>query len=181
MTPTDPNALEWLAVRRGNIQKLLAEFYSFAVNRSSTIDPVETLVFQLLLGTAFSLWRAVFLADGDRTWAEIGDDSTKFLEVLVRDNAINYTQDRDMRGWSCGYYLNSAYFRLAYIHEKLSGVNAHHAKRIMEFLEMQCARREAEPNPQTSWDTAYQATYATFRAPQSVRDGDGNSEPKRDG
>ena len=39
----------------------------------------------------------------------------KFLSQVILNNAINYSQDRDARGWTFGYYNNDAGFRLRYI------------------------------------------------------------------
>ena len=36
----------------------------------------------------------------------------EFLGTVIRDNAINFPQDRDTREWTVGYYLNNANLRL---------------------------------------------------------------------
>jgi hypothetical protein len=67
----------------------------------------------LLIGTAFSLWRAVFLAPNDPTTGQaIIDKGAEFLDKFLRDNSIGYGDEKSNREWSFGYYLNSARFRL---------------------------------------------------------------------
>jgi hypothetical protein len=39
------------------------------------------------------------------------------LNQLIRDNAVAYTQERNAREWSVGYYLNDAYLRLRLLNE----------------------------------------------------------------
>lgn len=70
-------------------------------------------VFHLLLGANFSLWRAAPLIKTDaRSMDEVDKNAFDFLEKLIEDNAINYTQDKAMSSWSEGYYLNNARYRL---------------------------------------------------------------------
>lgn len=71
-------------------------------------------IYSLLVGAAFSLWRGAFLIDIDRTWSSVLEDAKKLLQTLLRDNAVNYTQDRNTREWMSGYYLNNARLRLSW-------------------------------------------------------------------
>lgn len=77
-------------------------------------------LFAYLVGSAYSLWRAAFLTDAKRKWAEILEDAEKLLLRLIRDNAVAYPQERETREWMSGYYLNNARFRLLRANELLN-------------------------------------------------------------
>jgi hypothetical protein len=64
------------------------------------------------IASAFSLWRAVFLAEIDRDWESVSKGQRDFLAKVIADNAISYTDDKSTRAWSVAYYLDNAKFRL---------------------------------------------------------------------
>ena len=109
-----PEEVNWIAEARIKIQKVLHRLYQLECDpryvTQSQFQPGKG--FGRLTGAAFSLWRAAPLlwVDDD----EDGEvrDRKKTLEYLVRDNAINYPQDRENREWMGGYYLNNAIVRL---------------------------------------------------------------------
>ena len=72
-----------------------------------------------MVGSAFSLWRAIFLAHINRKTERNFEDARKFLKKVVRDNAIGYIDDVNLQTWSFGFYLNNARFRLRPIWKKL--------------------------------------------------------------
>lgn len=91
------NDKDWLVESRSRIQCLLLELYKFLKdNRGKLVQrKFERSVFGLLVGTAFSLWRAAFLvSQADRDWPNILKQAEDFLDILVEDNAINYPQDK---------------------------------------------------------------------------------------
>ena len=64
-------------------------------------------------GAAFSLWRAVFLADKEkRTREAVLQHSMDFLEAVILDNAISYLQDKKTNEWTFNYYVGNARLRL---------------------------------------------------------------------
>ena len=115
------------------------------------------------MAIGFALWRAAFLAEGERSWETIENNTVTFLETLVRDNAIGYVQDRKSKVWTFGYYINDAYFRLAYLHEKLHKLDQNHANRVVAFLDVQKTKGDSEPNSHVAWNHAYKATLDAFR------------------
>ena len=162
---TDPKhlqRLEWLVDSRSRIHRLLLHIYS-AKKGATTSDQSQVLQFQMLVAIGFALWRAAFLADGDRSPLTIDEKATNFLETLIRDNAIGYAQDRTNKEWTIGYYLNDAYFRLAYFHEKLHTLKETHAQRVVAFLDAQSTKTDVEPNADAAWDNAYEATLDAFK------------------
>lgn len=87
----------------------------FLLDRDRPVRSTSALAnnkYEILVAVAFSLWRAVFLADGIRDWEAILANAETFLEKLIRDNIINYSDDWNSRHWSFLYYLNNARFRL---------------------------------------------------------------------
>ena len=64
------------------------------------------------IASAFSLWRAVFLAEIDRDWESVSKGQRDFLAKVIADNAISYADDKSTRAWSVAYYLDNAKFRL---------------------------------------------------------------------
>jgi len=104
----------WLVQQRSLIQELLLKLHQFGSRSADRLtDDFTRNIFHLLVGAAFSLWRAVFLIEPETSTQQSVDHSVTFLELLVRDNTINYSQDRNTRAWTAGYYLNGAYYRLA--------------------------------------------------------------------
>lgn len=147
--------LEWLVRNRSTIQDLLLELWKEFPEAPSAGSKPGT-VLQLLVGVAFSLWRAAFLADSARDWQENASHSKKFLGMVVKDNAITYSQERDARFWTVGYYLNNAFLRLEMAYKTLD----HHTllrKDVAGFLEQQMTTAEFSPDPRKPWELAHNA------------------------
>jgi hypothetical protein len=73
-----------------------------------------------LIAAAFSLWRAVFLAESNREWTSIHKGQEDFLSSVITNNAINYTDDKRNRAWTVSYYLENAKYRLKSAHHNAS-------------------------------------------------------------
>ncbi|MDT4966919.1 MAG: hypothetical protein QOJ64_1656 [Acidobacteriota bacterium] len=85
-------------------------------------NPLQRSLFCLLIGAAFSLWRASFLTEVRRGWPGVLAGAEKFLTAVVRDNAIGYNQEKSAQKWMVGFYLNSAAFRIdAILRNRASG------------------------------------------------------------
>jgi hypothetical protein len=69
--------------------------------------------YDLLAGATFSLWRAIFLAESAADWDAILMNAEAYLEKVIRDNAITYSDDWNNRKWSFVYYLTNARYRLS--------------------------------------------------------------------
>jgi len=159
---TETEDFGWLVDRRSRIQQLLLRLYEFLNENRADLATRELQwpLFGLLVGAGFSLWRAAFLAEEERQRPDVLDHAEKFLERLLRDNAINYPQDRETRMWTVGYYLHNARFRLELILGKLSSDPA--ARRVIGLAQKEAFRafHASEPNranPRTQWDKAYEA------------------------
>lgn len=107
---SDVKHLAWAIEHRAEIQRTLLALYELSFGLDS--DPFKLTLFNDLVGAAFSLWRAVFLADKSRNYGEVHESATEFLERVVTTNAITFGDDRASSAWSVGYYLDNAKLRL---------------------------------------------------------------------
>jgi hypothetical protein len=110
--PLDVEHLTWLIEGRAANQKASVKLLRSLRSGSKKLKTEEfQIIAQKLVAVAFSLWRAVFLADrtADKNGLKHADN---FLEKVIIDNAINYVQDRNARDWSFGYYMSNARFQL---------------------------------------------------------------------
>jgi hypothetical protein len=99
--------LKWLVERRADVQHTLLALYEHVSRCSDQDDLIDDLI-----ASAFSLWRAVFLAEIDRDWNSVNKGQRDFLAKVIADNAISYADDKSTRAWSVAYYLDNAKFRL---------------------------------------------------------------------
>jgi hypothetical protein len=121
ITEDDLKHLEWLTENRSRNQRSALELYRI-LKLHPMMSHEHLAVAHLMVGISFSLWRAVFLGDfrgpehrdGDK---EISAGAEAFLEIIIRDNAIGFPQDKSTREWTFGYYVGNAQFRLRLIHE----------------------------------------------------------------
>jgi hypothetical protein len=111
MKMVDEAHLVWIVEARSSIQHLLLSQFLYARNRER-IDSTDQAIFDHLVGAAFSLWRAVFLSDTPRSLDVQAAALERFLESVVRDNAITYQDDKINNAWTVGYYLTNARLRL---------------------------------------------------------------------
>lgn len=102
--------LRWLVRSRSEIQALCLSLYE--VREGDHLEPPQSHVYQLLVGAAFSLWRAVFLSDEGREEPAIQKSAREFLKEVIETNAVSFGTDRAQKTWVFGYYLNNAFFRL---------------------------------------------------------------------
>jgi hypothetical protein len=98
---------------RSDIQDTLFEMYKFLKAEPPILkDKLHQQAFQLLVGAAFSLWRAIFLAEADRDWSSLSRSMECFLHRVITDNTITYQDDKRNNAWTVGYYLGSAQLRI---------------------------------------------------------------------
>ena len=159
----DIEDMEWLVRSRSEVQKLLLLLFNIA-KEEPPLSSLLKLQIQLLIAVCFALWRAVFLAHGNRSFSTIDSDALKFLEILVRDNAIGYVQDRDSKGWTFGYYVNDAYFRLEYYDKKFRKLKPPHSTRVTAYLDAQSNAQSAGSNSHVAWTHAYEAAVDAAKA-----------------
>jgi hypothetical protein len=105
----DDDNLQWMVESRNKIQSLMLRLLKARANPS-------TGEWQFMVGAAFSLWRAVFLAHPNDGWQTRGEDieenAATFLRKVIETNSVSFGDDLSNRVWSGGYYINNARFRL---------------------------------------------------------------------
>lgn len=147
------------------ISEQLLKFYEF----NCEIDPekLENVTnslgdrsmwhdFSYLVGAAFSLWRAAFLTDVEdkRPPKEVQESIRKFLHPLIRDNIINFAQDRDSSNWSVGYYLSNANFRIIAVAKRRVGISG---LQDYELAVTPMDLNTHDADAQSKWEQSYRA------------------------
>ena len=86
---TRQDNLDWLVKARNRIQELMLRLYRA---RNAMMPDVD---WQFALGSAFSLWRAVFLSHqiDDRPAKVLKRQAVNFLERVIERNAIAFSDD----------------------------------------------------------------------------------------
>src|SRR5262245_10842027 len=109
----------WLVQERTRIQFFAVELLQFMRAKKDAIiaSNKDSDCALLMVGAAFSLWRAIFLTHTDRTISGNFDAAEAFLTKVVRHNTISYFDDFKWSAWSFGYYLNNCRFRLQQIRD----------------------------------------------------------------
>jgi hypothetical protein len=95
-------SLDWLIPQRSLVQDDASELLDLIKNYKDKFSGDEDTedVAALLVGAAFSLWRAVFLAPKNPTpRLAIVKKGRKFLEKFLHDNSISYGDEKNNRKW----------------------------------------------------------------------------------
>lgn len=103
----DRHDLDWLVEARNRIQSVMLRL----LQRWEELPSYQR---QEVLGAAFSLWRAVFLLvrDAEQTLDPVDAAARKFLDRVVRTNAVTFSDDMRTRAWSSVYYVENAMHRI---------------------------------------------------------------------
>jgi hypothetical protein len=107
-----PAHLAWLVQGRYDTQRTSTKLYAL-IAENPTLIKLErySIPAQTLAAIAFSLWRAVFLADKTGELGAALVDAYEFLEKMIKDNAIGYPQERGVLEWTFNYYVFNATHR----------------------------------------------------------------------
>lgn len=114
--------LEWLVKERSRIQLLSLRLLNILKAKKDWIlaSEANSDAALLMVGAAFSLWRAIFLTHINKAKRKNYADARDFLRKVVRHNTITYPDDVKFQTWSFGYYLNNCRFRLQAIRDLLN-------------------------------------------------------------
>lgn len=106
--------LTWSLQRRSDVQEQSLRLYKLMDIRATNSIGRRR---RLLVGVAFSLWRAVFLAyrTGQRDLKNA--EAKAFLGKILITNAIGFADDRASQEWTFRYYADSARHRLEELQE----------------------------------------------------------------
>jgi hypothetical protein len=99
--------LEWLVEARNRIQSLMLRLLQ-------RWDELPSYRRQTAVAATFSLWRAVFLLvkDAEQPLDRVDVAAKKFLERVIRMNAVNFSDDLGTRAWTSLYYVENAAQRI---------------------------------------------------------------------
>jgi hypothetical protein len=100
-----PTHLKWVIEGRARNQRAALKLYELIKEGPRSQDAGKA---QELTAVAFSLWRAVFLADRTGQFEAKLKDAEEFLAKMITDNAIGFAQDRSTREWTFNYYITNA-------------------------------------------------------------------------
>ena len=129
-----------------------ARGYEVGVGHEEPAD-LDSSVWALLVSVSFSLWRVAFLTEiRPRTWPEALRDSQELLDNVLKSNAVLFTTEQSLQGWTGGYYLNNARLRLRDVLDR--EVVAQRAR--SEELEAVTAIELVRENPTETWNRLYE-------------------------
>jgi hypothetical protein len=132
--------LGWAIDQRAEIQRTLLALYEFVCRHRPPQNDQQKYVLGFLIG----VWRAVFLADTFRDDVSVHGSQEQFLKKVITDNAIGFSDDRQNRHWTIGYYLENAKIRLSQVatfiesHASVFGLkkNSEVLAKVMPFLRL---------------------------------------------
>jgi hypothetical protein len=175
----DEEHLGWAIDQRAAAQRTLLALHTFVKSNPAHVqDPKTLLLIDLLIGAAFSLWRAVFLADTFRDVVRVQQSQEAFLLKVLTNNAITFPDDRANRDWTVGYYLENAKLRLARAITILDG--SPDSRELMRHLRLRGLGAELT---RYEWESAHYALRALLKiiAPETQISADPPTAPEPKG
>ena len=169
----DSERLNWAIGARERSQRLLLALYNCSETRQDDLtDTDEGNAFLLLVGVAFSLWRAAFLADVPRrTFREALNDARDLMGEVLKTNTVLFGKEQNLQRWTGGFYLNNAKLRLA-VAMRLAG------RSTTADIERVNQQSLLDSDPQDSWRIfceeaerlaqALGASVVAYKLPQNV-------------
>ena len=165
--PVDDDLVAWSIDARHNVQRAIHELYRCNKALDKVTEPTDAEtnvlnVYHLLAGTAFALWRALFLADTEERCEETAlEGSGIFLRKIFESNIIGFGDELSAKQWSAGHYLSNAIYRLARVLQFAEEVNT--KSNFREFSDMWSNKKatavsDLEWTPiRKPWDMAFAA------------------------
>jgi hypothetical protein len=131
----DITHLGWSIDQRANIQHTLLALYAYVRRSRAREGWVEPMLLDHCIAAAFSLWRAVFLAEIVRDYDNIEKAQEDFLASVISTNAITFGDDRRNSAWTVSFYLENAKHRLLHalhiIKHHVAGPNVEELERLL--------------------------------------------------
>ena len=114
--------LDRLVKQRNRVQEILFTLCKLVREHEDRLKKEErhNAMFQLLVGTTFSLWRAIVLAGKPFEPDAALEASRKLLNKVVSDNTIAFSDEKEARRWMSGFYVSSIQYRLAHLHQNFA-------------------------------------------------------------
>jgi hypothetical protein len=119
----DTAHLTWVIDQRAKIQHTLLALYTY-LNETGAQDShaPEAVALNDLIAAAFSLWRAIFLTELERTDKNHHQAQVRFLKKVITTNAIAFQDDLNSSTWSLGFYMENAMHRVLAAHVNVQQV-----------------------------------------------------------
>jgi hypothetical protein len=152
----DLEHLEWLVHSRSENQRVSIALLKLLIKHREKLegDLDPRVIATEFVAIAFSLWRAVFLADKIGSEESLLQQATHYLGRIISDNAIGYQQDRSAREWAFNYYITSIHFRL----EEMSKIEPKIVSSTVDYFKS-TSRKSQGTRPQKIW-THYHKIFA---------------------
>lgn len=156
--------LEWLIGSRADLQRLLVDILFFLKEnpKLEAFGNEHRSTVSLFVGAGFSLWRAAFLVDADRSGDSITSDAQDLLAKLIAENTISFQDDRRMRNWTVGYYLNNARHRIARIIQTKLALETSELDDVREFTEFHSGSFDLQTDSRRAWQVCFDALRHAF-------------------
>jgi hypothetical protein len=146
---------EWLVEARYLNQTLTMDLYKYKHHEK---NKDQWKIYSILVGSTFSLWRAAPLNNTTKDAQQFRDDAYDLLNVLMRDNAVTYTQDKKLEEWMAGYYLRNSYLRLNQIKKAIASLGI----KDLRILDNERFKKLISTNPQKCWMELHILSRALF-------------------
>jgi hypothetical protein len=146
---------EWLIKARNLNQTLTFNLFKYKEHEKKE---TQWKVYSVLVGCTFSLWRAAPLNNIVKNKKQFREDAYELLNILVRDNAVTYTQDKKLEEWMAGYYLRNCYLRLMQIENKIKEFGITEVK----ILDYDYFKKQISSAPQECWMELHNLSNALF-------------------
>ena len=146
---------DWLVQARFTNQTLTKELYEYKEHKK---DKNQWKVYSVLVGCAFSLWRAAPLNSESKNPDQFREDAYELLYILVKDNAVTYTQDKRLEEWMAGYYLRNCYLRLKQIKKMIGDFGITE----VAILENEHFKNLISKHPQKCWEELHNLSRIVF-------------------
>jgi hypothetical protein len=118
---------ERIIIFRDANQRYLLNLYNLNDAVKNLENDKAFKIYNLLVGSSFSLWRAAFLTTDNRSEKDTFDNGVKVLINLIKHNSINYSEEFRQQNWVMGFYLNNSKLRILQVMIKLKKYNVQHA------------------------------------------------------
>ena len=107
------NLTDW----RNEAQTIQYDLLKLIAENDSSIrqNDNHNAIAQLLVGASFSFRRAVFFTDNPLELDDALNDAKGFLEKVVSDNAIGYSDEKKFKRWTAGFYVSHIQYRLYHL------------------------------------------------------------------
>ncbi len=147
---------DWLLNARHVNQQLTHDLYKRKYHKK---DPSQWKMYSVLVASTFSLWRAAPLNKTVKDSDQFREDAYELLNRLVRDNAITYTQDKQLEEWMGGYYMRNCYLRLRQIKKAIQVLD----KNIdVSILDNDIFTNLISMKPQKCWTELHELSRSIF-------------------